>query len=351
MTHARWLWVLASLLACADSRERGPEAAAGDDAGAPQRAGHGGAGADAAWSGGGGRTAGSGGGGRTAGSGGAGRSAGAGSSAGGSTGGGAAASSGGAGSIGAAAGQGQICDGSNDIRLGFNASGGFVAQSYQFTNPYGSWFAVVDGQCHFYVSESYMQGVLTGTLSPEDATALADDVRFSQIDAWNGHYGASCSDGGPVSLATQHAAISCVCGCDGAPAGAATAMGELYDWIDRLVTRGTPLAAAVSALAYEDDKRGPPQNVVAWPLSRPLADVSGLVVSSLAQNGPGARFDDAADAKALRELRSTHSASDTAAQSLIVKDAAGQYVLLVRDELPSSSAAAVAAFFSAAAAR
>jgi hypothetical protein len=46
-----------------------------------------------------------------------------------------------------------------------------------------------------------------------------------------------------------------------------------------------------------------------------------------------------------------HFASDTASQALIVKDAAAQYVLFVRDELPTESAAAVAAFFSAAASR
>jgi len=244
----------------------------------------------------------------------------------------------------------ELCDGSDDIRLGFMLGGGFVPSSYQFTNPYGIVFAAIDGHCRYYASRNYMEGTYSSTLTADEAAQLADDLGFDRIDSWAGHHGKNCPDAGGVTLATTTAALTCVCGCDGAPAGAAEAIQRLSEWAARLIEQGGPLDGAVSALAEPSSAVLPSSMVRAWPLAQPLTHYPGLITDSQTGSGPVARFEQAADAKSLRDLRNATFAADATLQSILVNDGSGtgNYQLYVRDELPSDRATAIRDFFDAA---
>jgi hypothetical protein len=243
----------------------------------------------------------------------------------------------------------ELCDGSDDIRFGFTLSGGFVPSSYMFTNPYGIRFAAIDGRCRFYASRNYMEGTFSGTLTPDEAAQLADELGFDRIEGWAGQHGLNCPDAGGVTLATAAASVTCVCGCAGAPDGVNEAFQRLSAWADRLVEQGKPLDAAVSALAESRPAGVPTGEVRAWPLAQSPASYAGLVTDPQTGFAPGARFE-AADAKALRDLRDATFATDPTLQSTLVNDGSstGTYQLYVRDELPSDRASAIGRFFIAA---
>jgi len=245
----------------------------------------------------------------------------------------------------------ELCDGSDEIRFVLTIGGGFVPSTYGLTNPYGMTFAAIDGRCHYYVSRNYMEGTFSGTLTPLEAAELSTELAFDHIESWSGHYGQNCPDAGGVTLATKDAAITCVCGCDGAPAGAAMAIDRLSAWVARLVRAGQPLDSAVTALAELSSSGSSPANMLrTWPLPQPLATYAGLITDPVTGFAPGARFELAAEARALRELRKDTFASTATAQWTRVQDATGtgEYRLYVVDDLPSDRATALRELLAAA---
>jgi dihydrofolate synthase/folylpolyglutamate synthase len=70
------------------------------------------------------------------------------------------------------------------MRLVYTASGGFVPETFAFTNPRGATFLAIDGTCHYFASDNYMHGIRTGTLSTADAAALAADLRWHDLATW-----------------------------------------------------------------------------------------------------------------------------------------------------------------------
>jgi hypothetical protein len=237
----------------------------------------------------------------------------------------------------------ELCDGTNAVRLLYEVYGGFGTQTDQFSSVYGSTFFFIDGSCHFYVSETSVHGVRTGTLNTAAAAQLSADLGWSKLDEWR-DYGTrgdqGCPDA-PVSLlAKQNVALRCVCGCDpGAPAGLADSQRNAARWVATLWQQGDELTTAVSAIAIPG--RRPNSHYVSWPLTRSMSSIADLIMTPNTQQllvGPYARFDNVAEALALRKLRSDAFTHDTEHALVIpVSESGAKYDLLVRDELPDET--------------
>jgi hypothetical protein len=247
-----------------------------------------------------------------------------------------------------------LCDGSDEIRFMYESAGGHVDDAYGFTNPYGHAFLFVDGSCRYFAGDNYMRGIASGTLTQAEADELSKDVHWRELDAWTwgvvGEF--SCPDAGSVTLNKARVSASCSCGCDkGAPKGLEAALAKGYEWVERLVSEGAPLEGPISAVALEASAgvSDPPS---AWPLTKTLSSIPNLIVERgdaklWMGTGPWARFDDAADAAKLRELRTTLSKTDRPGSGSVhtfvqVQEGSNVFELYVRDELPDGVVKALA---------
>lgn len=241
-----------------------------------------------------------------------------------------------------------LCDGSSEMRLVYNVSGGFVVDTFAFTNPRGATFLAIDGTCHYYVLQNYMRGIQSGTLSAADADALARDLHWHDLAswAWDLQKDMACPDASGVLLSRAHVSAGCSCGCDAnAPRGLGDALTQAQQWVTRLTTSGKPLEGAVTALAFEGEASGSAIPVMDWPLATQPSAVPNLVHDrsdpKLWQGGGSyARFE-GADATKLRDLRSATLRASTITPGFAQARSAGKvYELYVRDELPEATAKA-----------
>jgi hypothetical protein len=226
--------------------------------------------------------------------------------------------------------------------------GGFVPDTFAFTNPRGHVFLAIDGACHFYVSDNYLRGIYSGSLSAADADALAKDLHWLDLASWKWgvQQDAACPDAGGVFLIREHVSAACSCGCDAAaPSGLADALMKSQTWMTRLLGEGKPVDGSVSALAFEGTQSsGSVMPVLDWPLTRAVSTIANLVRTHndpvLMSDGPFAQFDQA-DAAKLRELRTaTLKGAISTPGSIAVRDAGTSYELYLRDELPEAAAKA-----------
>lgn len=236
---------------------------------------------------------------------------------------------------------GEICDGSDDIRLGYTAEGGQVETTYAFTNPFGHSFLFIDGQCNYYASRNYAEGMFVGQLTPDQASALANGISWSDIEAMAAAPEVeSCPDAGEVSIWAQSQRVMCTCACDPGPRAEqkSAALQAIYDLMVELVESGTPATTPVLAIA---DDAGPVVNERSWPLEVPMLEVPNLVrnIVDSASVGNPAVFDDPADAAALRMLR---TAPDF--RFIEVVDEGIGYHLFIRDDFPSGVQPAIDEF-------
>jgi hypothetical protein len=240
-----------------------------------------------------------------------------------------------------------ICDGSSEIRLGFEVQGERISPSDYFAYPYGYYFGVVDGKCRYYASINYMEGIFTGQLSPDEAVQLAEQLQYGRIKEWTGHYGTSCFGQGPTILASPDGAVHCTCGCDGAPAGVSTALERPSAHLRRWVQQGKALDQGVSALACAAPGCNGDGAVQDWPLMRSITSIPGLVSAGENASDPGAAFAAGPDATTLRELRQ-HVYTTVKYPGFVRVQESGSaniYALYVRDDLPPDVAMRVQTFF------
>jgi hypothetical protein len=205
---------------------------------------------------------------------------------------------------------------------------------------------MVDGHCHYYVENGSMNGMREGVLSASQADQLAHEVGITRLTGSTTPPDFVCFDGGSTLIATRAAAMRCECGgCFGPQAASKTAaIKSAHAWIDRLAMQGTPISGSVWAMAIQDNFAGASQEPLAWPLARPMGSIDGLVQPSLpTASSQGARFDDAAEAMALRELRQ-QAAAIANASFVAIQDGAMKYDLYVRDELPADVDQALTTF-------
>jgi hypothetical protein len=241
----------------------------------------------------------------------------------------------------------ELCDGSSAIRLSVATGGGFPSPTYEFTNPYGSGFFFVDGKCHYYASADYMLGISEGDLSPAEASQLLSDIGWAQRQSFRGLSPSQCADGATTQVTLPDSAFACTCGDCGStsPAGKTAAIRGAALVPMTYAMRGKALSGAVSAIAYAQTFSNGLQPL-AWPLSRSIVSIAGLVqANDSAVRELGVRFDQPADASALRSLR-TAARSGTASAGFVMVADSGMYSLYVRDELPDAVAQSYAAFVS-----
>lgn len=230
-----------------------------------------------------------------------------------------------------------ICNGSNGYRFGvFDSGTGLLPPNPtgHFLQIYGGPFAVIDGDCRFYASLNPMNGIVTGTLSTEDAAQLASDVDWDMFLTFGQFAKASpnCADGGGYITGDGHHSFACLCGCDpAAPPSLSQAQSAATQWLMRLAGDGMGVDGAVSAVATVFSGGTPPAgDPQAWPLSTPINDI---VTANENDLGDGMRFDDANDAKALRVMRTKALADVPDARQIYATDGTQKYLLYVRDEL------------------
>jgi len=240
-----------------------------------------------------------------------------------------------------------ICDGSSDIRLGFKIEGGFVDSSYFFTYPYGFDFLVIDGKCRVYAGRNYMRGMTVAEATPEAASLIAEQLQYGRIKAWTGRYGVVCPDGGTTTLASPDGAVSCTCGCEGAPGGAATAINSLPELVQRWTKGGGSPGQGVSALIYLANESLSNDKIETWPLTRAIASIPNLLSADRSSMATGAAFEPGADADALRSLRASAFQANMQSGFIRVRESGSSmiYELFVRDDMPTDVAARVKAFF------
>jgi hypothetical protein len=198
-----------------------------------------------------------------------------------------------------------------------------------------------------------MQGVYTGTLTDSEASQLAEQLQYGKLADWTGDYGRQCSDAPTMTLASPDGAVTCMCGCEGAPGGVASAMDALPKWIDQWVAKGKALDGGVSALALPFNGNSSSIAIGSWPLDRAIASIPGLLSTGQSVTDNGAAFAAGADAQALRKLRQDSHAMDMTTTFIPVREsnASSVYTLYVRGDLPTTTATALTDFFLAAGAR
>jgi hypothetical protein len=242
-----------------------------------------------------------------------------------------------------------LCDGSDTLRLTYTSTGGGQTEdTFAFTNPHGHAYLLVDGKCRYYASDRYMRGIITGTLSAEEAAQLSADVHWSELDQLstveptqvNG-----CFDAGGTALTKAHAAVSCGCGCAGGPVS--DALVKAREWFEMLMESGEPIPGPVSALVQVfEGFKSPGQPELDWPLARPMDEIPNLITERIdprLKTGPWAVFDAPEEYTKLRELREQTLSTDIdmpnssigISRAVLISGGQTGRALFVRDELPA----------------
>ena len=249
-----------------------------------------------------------------------------------------------------------LCDGSSNIRLAVaeKAGGGLGDAGFSLNAPYGAFF-VLDGQCHFVAQNGHLSGLHAGTLTHAVARSLAQELAVERIDEFRSTR-TTCFDGWVAMVASTDVAFGCSCSDCGSDTLASSVLDRSRVWIDRVYELGQPVEGPVRALATAGTPRSDPpcgaiQQVLDWPLARPMLDMPGLIVERAGSDTNGVVFEDPADASALRSLRVRTAAMQVfpsmGATIVYVRDASVSYALYVNDVLPADREQAISAFLAA----
>jgi hypothetical protein len=242
----------------------------------------------------------------------------------------------------------ELCDGTEAIRLMYTASAGFGNITLSFTAPYGTAFFAIDGTCRYYAQANPASPIVTGTLTPEEASRVSADLAWDKLSSWGNYYPKSqCPDAGGVSLGIRDVFLTCgplldgSCGCDSlAPDGLPAALKSAIQWWSTLTNNGTPLTGAMRAIVRSGGDVNRPWQP--WPLARAIPSIPGLIVDQnmlTYMRGPYPLFDDPAETALLRALRASQpEAARTAGYDFSVRDGDDAYSVYLRDELPDADA-------------
>lgn len=237
-----------------------------------------------------------------------------------------------------------LCDGSDAIWLGYTISGGFVEETYPFTDPFGSDFFFIDGHCDFYVRQG--GPLVIGHLPDGVEQKLAERVQMQAVLETMHWMDYSCPDVGEERLRVVGHSLACTCGCDGdTPDWAEPAFAEAYQVLRELVSDGEPSTGALAVIGqlYGDIVDSELRSFAPWPLATSLRATPGLILDplpgwgELSAGGLGVIFtgDDAAQLRALWDEHGGHVA---------VREEGEGFWLWLRDEPPPTVDKAIRAF-------
>lgn len=175
----------------------------------------------------------------------------------------------------------KLCDGSNDVRLGYQSGGGFVDEGYGFERPYGFEFLFVDGHCDFIVAklgEESPGSFTQGHLSDDAAAELTQRLELGSLPRGVYFDNEACPDAGSVSLATPYYYGDCVCGCDDAPDAFERALSAIGETLSFVRAQGSAASGEVELAArmHAQIKAGTP---VEWPFDWPLAEIDNVTLN------------------------------------------------------------------------
>lgn len=223
-----------------------------------------------------------------------------------------------------------ICDGSADIRFGYDVSGGWITDpSALFFTQYGWSFAYVRGDCGYVAAKEPEGQFHTGVLSATQAEQLSKEVDYRTLDRRARAPGRPpCPDAPGERIHGAHATLHCTC-CG--PVASRVAV--------RLADQGKPVEAAVTVAVVPGTRAVPDADWPTWPLAVPITTFF-TSQGATPDADDGVRVDDSDDAAALRALRDGFR---NANGTVMVQDGGLPYELYVRDELPADMEAAVQA--------
>jgi len=97
-----------------------------------------------------------------------------------------------------------LCDGSDQIRFAYSASGGFLSPDDLFLSPFAYHYFVVRGDCSYIVSDRPSGEVRTRELDQDRSARLSTEVGFEKIAARSAFEDVeSCPDAGAITLQTS----------------------------------------------------------------------------------------------------------------------------------------------------
>jgi hypothetical protein len=249
-----------------------------------------------------------------------------------------------------------LCDGSEDVRLTYLVEGGFLDAVYGFfSDVYGHRSFAIDGQCRFWRTRAGDGWVYTGTLEPDQAQEFAEAIGYGELSDYAAFDDPPCPDGSITTLAAPVGQIRCSCQCTTNPDAPAR-------WLAAF--RAVSLDAQDALFANGETVTGPAQMVLVtprnltngmtartWPLARD-PDNGAFVVDNegalFLTHSSGVLVEDADELAALRRFRAEFAADLLPGMTLLAvpvfwanANSAGQFDLLLRDEVPEKVRAAL----------
>ncbi len=230
----------------------------------------------------------------------------------------------------------ELCDGSDDIRLTYAVGVGFASAGAQ-SNPTGSHFLVIDGQCNFWLSDTPLDGVHVGSMEPEAARELAEEIQFGRYAALvpTGEPG-GCVDGGLEVLVDPTGRLETYC----------SGVGETEEWQQAFRASW----AQLRALASEAPRQWGPTRVLVVALSSTAGlperlpwnsdfELAAVAVDPTVFPDPSdwTLIDSPTQLDALAQLRETAMTQNRYADSFFVDDDEGNtYELYLSDAPPDA---------------
>jgi hypothetical protein len=237
----------------------------------------------------------------------------------------------------AASGPYVVCDGSERVRLAVrSAGGGPLEPTFGFTHPYGHSFLFVTGKCEYMAGGDLTHGVVTGSLSREQAERIQADLALERLPSFSKHQDEACPDASVLFVQTATGYGECSCGCDDdAPTGLAQVI-DAAGKLQQSLAKGTVAPDSVlDVIAFSTDDTS--QVYQAWPLGFDLASIALPEADAYeSENKNKVQQFEGADATSLRALRTSARAAVPDGSDVRVKTAGGQrYRIYVRDQVPS----------------
>jgi hypothetical protein len=240
-----------------------------------------------------------------------------------------------------------LCDGSAGPRLiHINTGGGPLWPTFSFSGAYGHAFFVIDGTCHYWVGQSYLEGIRAGVLTPARADQIAADLHVAAFARLKDVGSLAAPDASTRVLSDGVNAIRCTGDCTRQAPNAPTpldfqqAFQRLQGVLEDLFTKGTPATLPIRVIATEPDFDS--AQPVAWPLTW---SPSEILVGGLSNPPPGAGrlITSGSELTALRQLRQAAADRNATNFGIKVRDAADkQFLVLPRDEAPAAVVQALA---------
>jgi hypothetical protein len=239
-----------------------------------------------------------------------------------------------------------LCAGDEAIQFAFMEIGNGNALWEEWYPSERGCYVAVDGRCHYFAFNDNLIGVRQGDLSPAQVVQLRADLQIERLNMFVSQPH-TCYDSVLTMVASNTSVFGCACAtCDGDEPGTSL-LETVEDRLARFSTAGAPLSGPlrVVALLYRQGGSCYRPHVVAWPLARPMIEITDLVQNYQHPMRTGALFEDPAEIALLRDLRAQAAirkfTQDPSANDIWVEDAGVQYRLFLQDQLPAEAAALI----------